>query len=202
MAPAPLPFATRLWFAWVCFFRVLLDAAFAGRAFTVRDAMPALPPPEPPPEPAKPRAPEPEPEEVPEPAAPPAPAKPDVTAALQLLALFQTEGRLIDFLEQDVATFSDADVGAAARVVHEGCRRTLRQHASISAVRSEDEGARLTLEAGYNAGEVKLIGNVTGKPPYRGVLVHRGWRVRDLAVPAPLKEHDATVVAKAEVELG
>lgn len=209
MTEAPLPFATRLWFAWVCFFRVLFDGAFAARAFAVRDGMPALPPaekdraPEPPKltpaeavTPAKPA------ESKPAPAPKPAePAKPDATAALQLLALLQREGRFIDFLEQDVAGFSDADVGAAARVVHEGCRKALRQHAKISAVRAEEEGASVTISDGYDAQEVKLIGNVSGKPPYTGKLQHRGWRVRDLVVPVPTKSHDATVVAPAEVEL-
>jgi Domain of unknown function (DUF2760) len=198
VVPSPLPFATRLWFAWVCFFRVLFDAAFAGRTFAVRDAMPELPPPEPPPRELPPKVePPPEPPKV----KPAEPAKPDVTAALQLLALLQREGRLVDFLEQDVAGFSDAEVGAAARVVHEGCRKTLRQHARIMSVRSEEEGAGVTIADGYDAGEVKLIGNVSGKPPYRGVLVHRGWRVRDLHVPTPTKAHDATVIAPAEVEL-
>lgn len=198
MVPDALPLATRLWFAWVCFFRVLFDGAFAARSFAVRDAMPELPPAEkaaPPSE--KPALPAP----PPEPPKPAEPAKPDVTAALQLLALFQREGRLIDFLEQDVAGFSDGDVGAAARVVHEGCRKTLRQHAKISAVRGEEEGAGVTIADGYDAHEVKLIGNVSGKPPYKGVLRHRGWRVRDLVVPTPTKAHDATVVAPAEVEL-
>lgn len=205
MAQAPLPFSTRLWFAWVCFFRVLFDGDFAGRAFTVRDAMPALPPREEPPPPSE----KPAPRVAPAPlkAAEPAPVKPaepekqSVTAALQLLGLFQREGRLVDFLEQDVAAFSDAEVGAAARVVHEGCRKALRQHAKVAALRSEEEGAKVTIEEGYAAAEIKLVGNVQGKPPYRGTLQHRGWRVRDLSVPLPTKDHDATVIAPAEVEL-
>jgi hypothetical protein len=211
VVPDDVPFATRLWFAWVCFFRVLFDGAFAARTFAVREAMPALPPAakpsedrSPPPSmkpPAKAAEPAPAKAAEPAPAKPVEPAKPDVTAALQLLSLFQREGRFVDFLEQDVAGFSDADVGAAARVVHEGCRKTLRQHAKIAAVRAEDEGAPVTIEGGYDAHEVKLIGNVSGKPPYKGVLRHRGWRVRDLVVPTPTKAHDATVIAPAEVEL-
>ena len=31
-----LPLLTRLWFAWLCFFRVLFDGAFAGRLWSVR----------------------------------------------------------------------------------------------------------------------------------------------------------------------
>lgn len=201
MATPTLPFATRLWLAWACFFRVLADGAFAGRVVAVRDKMPELPPA---PEAPKPREePSPEPAPVVSAAKPKAepPEKPDVTPALQLLSLLQREGRLIDFLEQDVAGFSDADVGAAARVVHEGCRKTLRGHCKISPVRAEEEGSKVTIAQGYDPSEVKLLGNVSGKPPLTGTLQHRGWRVTDLVVPTRAGAHDASIVAPAEVEL-
>ncbi len=187
--PQPVSFATRLWFAWACFFRVLFDGSFAGRAWLVRDALPAAAPSIPPSvvPPTKPSA--------------VAPAPPPTDAALQLLALFQREGRLVDFLEQDVATFSDADVGAAARVVHDGCRKALRSHAKIAPVREEDEGARVTLAAGFSPAEVKLSGNVAGSGPYSGVLRHRGWRAIDLTLATPLPGHDAHILAPAEVEI-
>jgi hypothetical protein len=177
-----LPLITRLWFAWLCFFRVLFDPAFASRAWAARALAPAPVPPSS------------------TPAAAPKPAPP--TAALQLLALFQREGRLVDFLEQDIASFSDGDVGAAARVVHEGCRKALRAHATIEPVRSETEGSRVTLPPGFDAGEVKLIGDVRGDPPYTGALRHRGWRAARLELPAVLGSHEAPVLAPAEVELG
>ncbi len=177
---SPLPFATRLWFAWACFFRVLFDGAFAGRTWFVRDALPAARPPTP---------------------APAPPAVGAMDAALQLLALFQREGRLVDFLEQDIATFPDADVGAAARVVHEGCRKALRAHAKISPIRDEEEGTRVTLAAGFPPSEVKLSGNVGGAGPYTGALRHRGWRVLELKLATPVDGHDARVLAPAEVEL-
>lgn len=181
-----LPLATRIWFAWLCFFRVLFDGAFAARAWEAREpkALPPAPPPEPP-----------------KPVARPEPAAPSNTAALQLLALFQREGRLVDFLEQEIAGFSDQEIGSVVRVVHEGCRKALREHAKLSPVREEEEGARVTLEAGFNPAEVKLSGNVQGSAPYKGVLRHRGWRASGLTLPVPVKGHDATVLAPAEVEL-
>jgi hypothetical protein len=203
--PAPLPFGARLWFAFACFFRVLFDAAFAGRAFAVRDAMPALPPPkaEPRPEPPPKVEPKPEPKvpPKPEPKAIELPAPPPTTSALQLLGLLQREGRLVDFLEQDVASFSDADVGVAARVVHEGCRKALRDHVTIAPVRGEDEGAKVTLEAGFDATAAKLVGNVSGKGPYKGTLVHRGWKATKIELPTPVAGHDPAILAPAEVEL-
>jgi len=183
-----LPFTTRLWFAWACFFRVLFDGAFAARAFQARAALPAVP--------APPLAVA----EAPRPQAPAASA-PDLGPALQLLALFQREGRFVDFLEQDVAAFGDAEIGAAARVVHEGCRKALRAHAKLSPVRTEEEGARVTLQPGYSPSEVKLTGNVAGSPPYTGTLVHRGWRAAEVTLPTAVAGHDARVLAPAEVEL-
>ena len=180
----PLPFLTRLWFAWVCFFLVLFDGAFAARARLARRAPAALPA-RPPPAPAAPRA-----------AEPPLP-----TPALQLLALLQREGRLVDFLKQDIAAFGDSDVGAVARVVHDGCRKALESHAEIEPIRPEAEGARLELARGFDASEVKLTGRVQGEPPYRGVLLHRGWRATKLELPVPVAGHNALVLAPAEVEL-
>ena len=87
-------------------------------------------------------------------------------AALQLLGLLQQDGRFIDFIEEDVAGFSDAEIGAAARVVHEGCRKAMREHFTLKPVRSEPEGARVTLEQGFDAAALRLAGNVVGDPPF------------------------------------
>jgi hypothetical protein len=182
-----IPFLTRLWFAWICFFKVLFDASFAARVWSVRQHA-ALPAP----------APRPQPELGVRAPAPPN----DGTSALQLLSLLQRDGRLVDFLQQDIGTFSDADVGVAARVVHEGCRKALTAHAEIGPVRAEDEGARIELAAGFDADTVKLVGDVRGEPPYRGVLRHRGWRATKLDLPRVVGDYDAHILAPAEVELG
>jgi hypothetical protein len=128
-------------------------------------------------------------------------APPPADAALQLLAIFQREGRLVDFLEQDVASFDDADIGAAARAVHEGCRKALRAHATVAPIRAEDEGANVTLETGFDTSQVKLSGDVKGAGPWKGVLKHRGWKATDVKLPTPVAGHDARVIAAAEVEL-
>lgn len=175
--PGDLSFFARSWLAWLCFFRVLFDGRFAARVQDARTdrALPAPPPP---------------------------PTHHGAnSAALQLLSLLQREGRLVDFLQQDIASFPDADVGVAARVVHEGCRRALREHASIEPVRAESEGARVKLDAGFDADAVKLVGDVKGEPPWSGTLRHRGWRATRLELPRLVGEHDAHVLAPAEVEL-
>lgn len=136
-----------------------------------------------------------------------APAQPVIVrettpeAALQLLGLLQREARFVDFVQEDVAAYSDADIGAAARVVHEGCRKVLGEHFSIEPVRAEPEGSRITLAEGFDAAAVRLTGRVVGKPPFTGSLGHRGWRVTDIRLPKLVEGHDASVIAQAEVEL-
>ncbi len=122
-------------------------------------------------------------------------------AALQLLGLLQREARLIDFVEEDIGGFADADIGAAARLVHEGCRKALREHFTIRPVRVEPEGSRVTLAEGFDATAIRLTGNVVGKPPFNGSVSHRGWRVEEVRLPKLTGSHDATVIAPAEIEL-
>jgi hypothetical protein len=132
--------------------------------------------------------------------APRPPARSNDDAALGLLAIFQREGRLVDFLEQDLDAFPDAEIGAAARVVHSGCRRALRAHFELARVRPEAEGTAITVGAS-DVAEVKLTGNVHGSAPYRGVLRHAGWRVERTRMPEFVGGHNASVICQAEVEL-
>ncbi len=122
--------------------------------------------------------------------------------AVALLAVLQREGRLIDFIREDIAEYSDAQVGAAVRSIHASCRRVLDEHLALEPVRTEDEGARVLVETGFDASAVRLTGNVSGKPPFRGVLRHRGWRTRRVDLPADPASQDPTIVAPAEVEIG
>ncbi|AKU93483.1 hypothetical protein AKJ09_00147 [Labilithrix luteola] len=181
----------------MCFFRVLFDGVYAAQLQAGKALPAATQGPERTPElPATP-----EPKVLPKPEPKPIPEPPKTDAALQLLALLQREGRLVDFLEEDVASFPDADIGAAARVVHAGCRKALREHVKLEAVRSEEEGVRVTLPEGFDAEAVKLTGNVQGKGPYTGTLRHRGWRVASVSLPTAVGAHDVRIVAQAEVEL-
>lgn len=126
-------------------------------------------------------------------------ATPD--AALQLLGLFQKEARLIDFTQENLSSYSDADIGGAARVVHEGCCKVLREHFTITPVRPEAEGSRIALPDGFDASAIRLTGNVVGQAPFKGSLSHRGWRALETRLPKLTPSHDVTVLAQAEVEL-
>jgi len=122
-------------------------------------------------------------------------------AALQLLSLLQKEARFIDFIKEDITSYSDADIGVAARVVHTGCNKAINDYFTLDTVRSEKEGSKLTLEKGFNASEVRLIGNIVGQAPFKGSLVHKGWKVTDVRLPKLTEGHNAKIVAAAEVEL-
>ncbi|MGE0111639.1 DUF2760 domain-containing protein [Aquabacterium sp.] len=135
------------------------------------------------------------------PVVPATPKEADTAAALQLLSLLQREARLVDFVQEDIAAYNDAEIGAAARVVHEGCRKVLREHVTLAPVRAESEGSRLTLPAGFDAAAVRLTGNVVGQAPFTGTLAHRGWRATEVRLPQLAEGHDARIVAQAEVEL-
>jgi hypothetical protein len=196
--PTQLPsFGTRIALAISAFFRTLGNAEYAARIQQLDEPMSA-------PTVAPTPAPTAAPTAAPTPAPTAAPvilreATPD--AALQLLSLLQREARLIDFTQENLTGYADADIGAAARVVHEGCAKVLREHFTIEPVRAELEGARVILEAGFDAASVRLTGNVVGQAPFKGSLSHRGWRATSVRLPKLAEAHDAKVLAPAEVEL-
>ncbi|NVB77264.1 MAG: DUF2760 domain-containing protein [Kofleriaceae bacterium] len=121
--------------------------------------------------------------------------------ALALLALLQREGRFVDFVRDSVDGASDADIGAAAREVHRGCRKVLDQHLSFEPVMPGAEEEKVSVPKGFDPAEVRLIGEAKGEPPFRGTLRHHGWRVVDAKLPQLAEGVDRTVIAPAEVEL-
>jgi hypothetical protein len=122
-------------------------------------------------------------------------------AALQLLGLLQQQARFIDFIKEDLSGFNDADIGVAARVVHEGCNKVINEHFTLASVRSEQEGNKVTLPKGFDAASVRLTGKVTGEAPFSGTLVHKGWQVTQIRLPKLTQGYNAAIIAPAEVEL-
>jgi hypothetical protein len=122
--------------------------------------------------------------------------------AVQLLSLLQREGRLLDFVMETIDAYSDAQVGAAVRDIHRGCRRALQDHLKILPIRSEPDEAVVRIPAGYDPSQIRCVGRVTGKPPFEGVLRHHGWRTGGVALSDIPSGHDPAVISPAEVELG
>lgn len=186
-APAPSFFA-RVPQAFSAFFKLLFDPNFAAEL--QRTSRPALPS-----SVTSSEAPAQAPSQAVSAATPPS------AEALELLALLQREGRLVDFLMQPIDEFADAEVGAAARHVHAGCRSALLSCGEVQPLVSQAEGDSVTLQDAFDRNEVKLTGNVASHGPYTGTLIHRGWRMRKLALPRSVAGADASILAQAELEL-
>ena len=122
-------------------------------------------------------------------------------AALRMLALMQQEGRLVDFLEEDLQPYSDAQIGSAVRAIHGGCRAVLKERVDLAPILPGAEGATVTVEPGFDPAAVRVTGNVRGEPPYQGVLRHPGWRSVSFKLPDSTGDHDHTILAPAEVEV-
>jgi hypothetical protein len=138
--------------------------------------------------------------------APGLPAAPSGQAEAEVvtfLAMLQDKGRLIDFLTDDINSYDDSQVGAAARVVHAGCKAVLQEHLRIVPVRQESEGSTIQVPRGYQADEYRLVGKIVGEAPFSGVLVHRGWKTLSVKLPRILGEPGGALptLAPAEVEL-
>ena len=167
----------RIGLAFRCFFSVLGGKPLPDEALPTAKPLPALP------------------------AAKADPAK-EAARAIQMLGLLQKEGRLIDFLLEDIGDYDDAQVGAAVRNIHRDCRKALEEHLSLEAVLAGQEDGEIQVEVGFDPSRIRLVGNVTGEPPFSGILRHKGWRASATQLPELPKEGDLAVIAPAEVELG
>jgi hypothetical protein len=199
---------SRFVLAFSCFFRVLFGKKLPAEAIKLLPETTSAPPAVVA-TPARPAVTKPAAEDKPAPVAKPAePERPRVSTAqhhrdgaLALLALLQREGRLVDFLREPLDGFADADIGAAARDVHRGCRKVLEQHLTLEPVMPGAEEAKVSVPKGFDPAEIRLIGEARGEPPFRGTLRHHGWRVVDAKLPTLSEGVDRMVVAPAEVEL-
>ena len=195
---------SRIGLAFSAFFRLLFGKQLPAEAAeylpldAIRAALPAGEPA------AKPAAEEPaKPAKIEE---PPRPRKVDGSAqqegALALLALLQREARLIDFLRESLDGLADADIGAAVRNIHRDAAKVIDEYLVLEPVMPGDEDAPVTVPRGFDPGEIRLIGQVAGDPPFKGQLRHHGWRVTEVKLPALAEGIDRRVLAPAEVEIG
>jgi hypothetical protein len=121
--------------------------------------------------------------------------------AVQMLALLQRDGRLVDFLAENISSYPDMQLGAAVRTIHETCRQVLDRYVKLEPILNSEEEQPVTVQTGFDPAAIKLIGNVAGEPPVRGVLRHKGWRVKEVNLPPLPQGAGRMVVAPAEVEV-
>ena len=122
-------------------------------------------------------------------------------APLRMLALLQAESRLVDFLLEDIQSFSDQKIGESVREIHKKAQAALKQHAVIEQVLPGNDGDTTTVQKGFNPSAIRVVGNVTGEPPFTGTINHAGWRVKELKLATPAEGADEFVLQPAEVQL-
>lgn len=120
---------------------------------------------------------------------------------VHLFAVLQRQGRLMDFLKEDLSLYQDAQIGAAVRSIHENCRKTVDRYLSPEPVMQEAEGERVEVPDGFDQHAIKLVGNVVGSPPFEGVLRHRGWQLQTIQMPELSDTENPNIIAPAEVEV-
>lgn len=138
--------------------------------------------------------------------APEAPKPPEEKAAfdakaVRMLALLQKEGRLVDFLREDISGFDDRQVGAAVRNIHKECAKALAEHVDIVPVLKEREGDGIAVAEGFDPSALRLTGNVAGASPFKGIVRHTGWRAAATRIPPLPKNQDHSIIEPAEVEV-
>lgn len=184
----------RIWLATKLFFLVLLKREIAERARQLHESSATAAPPAVAPQ--SPAAAQKTPA-----AAVPAPTVPARSDALTLLEALQREARLIDFLQEEISSYTDDQVGGAVREVHQGCRAVLDRMFGIRPVRNEAEGTRVTVDEETPAAHTRLVGKVPEQRPVTGVLVHAGWKAERCQIPQwNGTPQTASVLAPAEVE--
>jgi hypothetical protein len=131
---------------------------------------------------------------------PAAPAARTADGALQILAILQRDSRLIDFLMEDVSAYSDDQIGAAVRELHDQCRDAIARYVTLAPVIDGVEGTYAKAPA-QDPNLVKFVGNVPAKTPAGGTLRHKGWRATKVELPNLPAKQDASIIAPAEIEI-
>lgn len=133
---------------------------------------------------------------------PAVPKKPVRNEALTLLAALQREARLVDFLQEPLDGYADAQIGAAVRDVHRDARAALARMFALKPLTDLPEDSAFEVPAGADAVRYRLSGNVTGSAPFRGRIRHHGWEATKCELPAWTGGPEAqTIVAPLEVEV-
>jgi hypothetical protein len=120
--------------------------------------------------------------------------------ALQILTILQRDSRVVDFLMEDIASYSDDQVGAAVRELHDQCRDSLARYVALQPVIDGVEGTPVKAPSG-DPHLVRFIGNVPAAPPSGGTLRHKGWRAAKVDLPALAAKEDTSIIAPAEIEI-
>ena len=128
--------------------------------------------------------------------------EPRRSEALTLLAVLQREARLVDFVKEDIGTYSDAQVGAAVRDLHKACAVVLGRLFDLQPLSNAAEGSTAEVPRNFDPAEFHLTGKVVGDPPFRGAVRHHGWKAAKCELPEWTGSAGAAaIVAPTEIEV-
>ncbi len=120
--------------------------------------------------------------------------------AIHILAEMQKEGRLIDFLKENLDDYNDEEIGGSVRSIHEGCKKAIDSHIQMEKVLDQEEESTCRINKDYDAKSIKLTGRVADNYPMKGSLVHPGWKVKEVKLTQKSKSAQ-NILAPAEVEI-
>lgn len=120
---------------------------------------------------------------------------------LHLLGILQRDGRLLDFLSENLSDYSDDQIGAAVRDIHRDCQKAINKYLELGPIIDKPEDSKVDVPAGFDPSRIRLTGNVKGNAPFKGVLAHRGWLAKEVKLPERTDGADGTVLFPAEVEI-
>lgn len=121
---------------------------------------------------------------------------------LHTLSVLQREGRLLDFFDEDLGRYDDAQIGAAVRSIQEDCKRAVKKYIDPRPVVDSDEGQPITIPPGFDMDAITLVGDVAGDPPFDGIVKHPGWKAGKKEVPKLSDIQDPAIITPAEIQIG
>lgn len=120
---------------------------------------------------------------------------------LHSLSVLQRDGRLLDFFDEDLSLYEDDQIGAAVRSIQEDCKKAIKKYIDPKPVIESEEGESVTIEPGFDIDAITLVGNVSGEPPFQGILKHRGWKAGKKDVPRLSDIQNPDIMTPAEIEI-
>ncbi len=120
---------------------------------------------------------------------------------LHSLSVLQRDGRLLDFFDEDLSLYEDDQIGAAVRSIQEDCKKAIKKYIDPKPVIEAEEGESVTIEPGFDIDAITLVGNVSGEPPFQGILKHRGWKAGKKDVPKLSDIQNPDIMTPAEIEI-
>jgi hypothetical protein len=117
---------------------------------------------------------------------------------ITLLALLQKESRLVDLILEDMESYSDEQIGGAARRVLRDARECLQTYVPIEPLVEGREGEMIRVPDTASPLRWRLLGDASASS---GTLLHAGWVARKVQLPEwSGSQENSMIISPAEVD--